>query len=239
MTRRPIWWRTYCVWHLLELSTWWGTELPHGPDTHPSATFKIQYIICTWCSHVKDINNFHRTKNKIVLEIWLWNVPPISPIQMTHSHPLWSHVIWYTGTNILEEHAYSIFKEENQVGHKIILLFHRIRQQVGPIHWYVATHNPVDSNCHGHCCQTYKSYKSFPGLRKNRLTISVSRTLSKSHSRLIMDTSCQTGTPIQQMKHQVCEHICIITGSNGQLLLYVMAHAIYMALLIISYFLST
>jgi len=26
--------------------------------------------------------------------------------------------------------CYSVFKEENQVGHKIILLFHRMRQQV-------------------------------------------------------------------------------------------------------------
>jgi len=64
MTRHPIWRRTYCDWHLLELSTWWGTELPHGPDTHPSATSKIQYTICTRCSHVKDINNFHKKKKK-------------------------------------------------------------------------------------------------------------------------------------------------------------------------------
>jgi len=35
--------------------------------------------------------------------------------------------------------CYSVFKEENQVGQKIILLFHRMRQQVGPLHWYVAT----------------------------------------------------------------------------------------------------
>jgi len=54
-----------------------------------------------------------------------------------------------------------------------------------------------------------------------------------------MDTSCQTDTPTQQMKRQVCEHFRIITGSNGQILLYVMVHAIYMALLIISCFLPT
>jgi hypothetical protein len=79
----------------------------------------------------------------------------------------------------------------------------------------------------------------FPGLMKNRLTISVSVTFSKTHLKLIMDTSCQPDTPTQQMKHQVCEHFCIITGSNGQDLLCVMANAIYMALLIISCFLST
>jgi len=67
----------------------------------------------------------------------------------------------------------------------------------------------------------------FPALMKNRLTISVSMTFSKFHSRLMMDTSCQPDTPTQQMKRRVCEHFCIITGSNGQLLLYVMAHVIY------------
>ena len=56
-------------------------------------------------------------------------------------------------------------------------------------------HIPVDSNCHGHCCQNCKSYKTFPGLMKNRLTISVNMTLNKSHSRLMMDTSCQPDTP--------------------------------------------
>ena len=43
----------------------------------------------------------------------------------------------------------------------------------------------------------------------------------------------------QQMKHQVCECFCIITGSNGQLLLCAMADGIHMALLTISCFLST
>ena len=62
MTRRPIWCRTYGIWHLLEPSTCWGEELPHRPHTHPPATSKIQYIICTQCSHVGHINNFHRTK---------------------------------------------------------------------------------------------------------------------------------------------------------------------------------
>jgi len=119
MTRHPIWWRTYCSWHLLELSTWWGTELPHGHDTHPSTTSKIQYIICTWCSHVSSLNNFHRTKNKIVLEIWLWHVSPISPIQMTHSHPLWSHVICYTDTNILEEHVILSSKKKTKLGKRL------------------------------------------------------------------------------------------------------------------------
>ena len=89
-------------------------------------------------------------------------------------------------------------------------------------------HIPVDSSCHGHCsCQNYKSYKMFPGLMKNRLTISSSMTRTKSHSRLMMDTSCHPDTPAQQMKHQVYEQFRIITGSNGQLLFYVMAQAIY------------
>jgi hypothetical protein len=100
-------------------------------------------------------------------------------------------------------------------------------------------HIPVDTNRHGHRCQNYKSYKMFPGFMKYRLTIPVSMTLGKSHSTLMMDTSCQPDNPTQQMKHQVCEQFCIITGGNGQLLLYVMAHAIYVAVLIISCFLST
>jgi hypothetical protein len=48
-------------------------------------------------------------------------------------------------------------------------------------------HIPEDSNCHGHCCQNYKSHKMFPGLMKNSLTISVSMTFSKAHSRLMTD----------------------------------------------------
>jgi hypothetical protein len=96
-------------------------------------------------------------------------------------------------------------------------------------------HVAVDSNCHGQCCQNYKTYKTFPGLMKNRHTISVSVTFSKTHSRLMMDTSCQPDTPTQQMKHQVCEHFCIITGSNGQDLLCVMANALYIYIYIYIY----
>ena len=100
----------------------------------------------------------------------------------------------------------------------------------------IVQHIPGYRNWHGHCCQNYKSYKMFSGLMKNSLTTSVSMTLSKSHSRLMMDTCCQPDTPTQQMKHPVCQLMCIISGSNGQLLLYVMAHATCTALLIISCF---
>ena len=173
-----------------------------------------------------------------MLEIWLWHVSPMSPTQTTHSHSLWRHVIWYTGTNILEQHAYSVFKEWNAIWAQ---------------YYSSVPQNETASLSNMLVCGNTFQWTAIVMVTAAR-TVNLTKRflawwrtdsqfqsmwLNKSHSRLMMDTSCQPDTPSQQMKHQVCEYFCIITGSNGQLLLYAVADGIHTALLTISCFLST